>query len=105
MKAFDLVVALNSSLLTVRIGSGHPETPSFKANHVYRIRAVDGDIVYIERDERGSGTNGWAKENFRPITGEELECLILSCKKVPCQLPGGVFEVIVSNINRELNEY
>ncbi len=106
MKAFDLVVALNSSLLTVRIGSGHPETPSFKANHVYRIRAVDGDIVYIERDERGSGTNGWSEQNFRLLTDQEYLDL---CSyygiafSLPCELPSNPITLAINEINNELN--
>lgn len=76
----------------------------FHEGHVYKVLSEYGDTLGIERDSDGDA-NGWVKGNFRPITGEELECLILSCEKVPCQLPGSVFEVIVSNINRELNEY
>jgi len=79
-------------------------TGGFREGHIYKVVEDYGDSLTVECDS-GGDANGWNKENFRHITMDELECLILSCKKVLCELPGNRLTVIINNINRELNQY
>ena len=42
----------------------------YSAGKIYKVRSSNSFVIYTEIDDKGSKTNNWGKENFKPSTKE-----------------------------------
>lgn len=45
----------------------------YKKGKIYKVKSIQGSSILTELDEKGSTTNGWHKDNFKPSTKEAYD--------------------------------